>query len=159
MTAQLDGTTTIRTSIDVSVTPERAFSGFTEGFDSWWPREHHLLKADLKQVAVDPEVGGRLYEESVDGDVCVWGRVLTWDPPRTFAYSWLIGTDWAPPGPDARGSRVTVSFTPADGGTRVEVVHDQLDVHGEGWQSMRDAVGGPEGWPLLMMRFSALAES
>jgi uncharacterized protein YndB with AHSA1/START domain len=157
MTAQLNESTIVRTSIDVGVAPERAFRIFTEGIDSWWPRQHHLLKSDLKQVAVDPEVGGRLYEVSVDGEVCVWGRVLAWDPPRTFAYSWLIGTDWAPPGPDARGSRVTVSFTPADGGTHVDVVHDQLDVHGAGWESMRDAVGGPEGWPLLMAKFSAAA--
>jgi uncharacterized protein YndB with AHSA1/START domain len=155
MTAQLDNNATVRTTIDVSVAPERAFSVFTEGIDSWWPRQHHLLDGELKQVAMDPEVGGRLYEESVDGDLCVWGRVLVWDPPRIFAYSWLIGTDWAPPGADAQGSRVTVSFTPAEGGTHVEVVHDQLDVHGDGWESMRDAVGGKDGWPLLMAQFSA----
>ena len=159
MTAQVDNPTSVRTSIDVSVAPERAFSVFTDGIDSWWPREHHLLKSDLEKVAVDPEEGGRLYEESTGGEVCVWGRVLTWDPPRTFAYSWLIGTDWAPPGADAKGSRVTVSFTAAAGGTRVEVVHDQLDVHGEGWESMRDAVGGSQGWPLLMSQFAAVASA
>jgi uncharacterized protein YndB with AHSA1/START domain len=156
MTAHLDNTT-VRTSIDVSVAPERAFHVFTEGIDSWWPREHHLLNGELKQVAMDAEVGGRLYEESADGDVCVWGRVLTWDPPRTFSYSWLIGTDWAPPGADAQGSRVTVSFMAAEGGTHVEVIHDQLDVHGEGWEPMRDAVGGADGWALLMSRFAAAA--
>jgi uncharacterized protein YndB with AHSA1/START domain len=157
MTAQVDNTTTVRTSVDVGVAPERAFSVFTEGIDTWWPRQHHLLQGELKQVAVDPEVAGRLYEESVDGEVCVWGRVLIWDPPHTFAYSWLIGTDWAPPGDDAQGSRVTVSFTPIDDGTHVEVVHDQLDVHGDGWESMRDAVGGPEGRPLLVAQFAAVA--
>ena len=42
-----------------------------------------------------------------DGATCTWGRVLTWDPPRTFAFAWLVGPDWGVPADDAPGSRVT----------------------------------------------------
>ena len=46
-----------------------------------------------------------MWEENDAGSVCTWGRVLTWEPPRVFAFSWLIGPDWSVPGPDAEGSR------------------------------------------------------
>jgi len=31
--------------------------------------------------------------------------------------------------------------------TRVQLEHRNLDRHGPGWESMRDAVGHPNGWP------------
>ncbi|HEX3566777.1 MAG TPA: SRPBCC domain-containing protein [Acidimicrobiales bacterium] len=68
-------------------------------------------------------------------------------PSDDIAFSWLIGSDWAVPGPDAVGSRVTVTFSPTDAGTRVTLVHDQLDAHGPGWESIRDGVGSDGGWP------------
>jgi uncharacterized protein YndB with AHSA1/START domain len=109
----------------------------------------------LERVAVEPFVGGRMLEVSTTGKQCTWGRVLTWEPPSTFAFSWLIGPDWAVPAPDAKGSRVTVTFTATDDGTHVELVHDQLDAHGEGWETERDSAGGAEGWGSLLARFAA----
>jgi uncharacterized protein YndB with AHSA1/START domain len=147
-------TAEVRTAIVVPASPERAFEVFTSGLNGWWNREHHLQSGTLKDVGVEPFVGGRVWEENDAGDVCAWGRVLTWDPPATFAFAWLIGTDWAVPPPDAVGSRVTVTFTQLEAGTQVELVHDQLDAHGEGWETMRDGVGGPAGWPDLLRRFA-----
>ncbi|RZU74500.1 activator of Hsp90 ATPase-like protein [Micromonospora kangleipakensis] len=96
-----------------------------------------------------------LWEENDSGEVCTWGRVLTWDPPRTFAFTWLLGPDWQPPAADAAGSRVTVTFTPVDGGTRVDLVHDRLEAHGPGWERVRDAVAGDGGWPGLLRQYAA----
>ncbi|WP_319462072.1 SRPBCC domain-containing protein [Micromonospora sp. RTP1Z1] len=146
--------TVVRASVDIAATPERAFTVFTSGIDRWWIRSHHLLPGELKEVGVDPQVGGRLWEENDAGDVCTWARVLTWDPPRTFAFAWLIGPDWKVPAPDATGSRVTVSFTPTDTGTRVDLVHDQLDAHGAGWEGIREGVGGGGGWRGLLRQFA-----
>lgn len=154
MTVQTDDSTSVRSTIDVAVPPERAFAVFTDGLDTWWPRTHHVQSGELKRVWMEPHVGGDLLEENDAGDVCVWGRVLAWDPPRAFAFSWLIGTDWAPPAPDAPGSRVTVTFTPTPAGTHVELVHDQLDVHGDDWRAMRDAVGSEGGWPQGLKLFA-----
>jgi len=39
--------------------------------------------------------------------------------------------------------------------TRVELEHRNLDRHGEGWESVRDSVGSPQGWPVGL---EALAE-
>jgi uncharacterized protein YndB with AHSA1/START domain len=154
MTNQTDDSTVVRTSVDVTVAPDRAFTVFTDGIDRWWTRAHHVQSGELKEIGVDPRVGGRMWEENDAGDVCTWGRVLTWDPPTTFAFSWLIGPDWAVPGPDAVGSRVTVTFSPTDGGTRVTLVHDQLDAHGPGWESVRDGVGSDGGWPGGLRQFA-----
>lgn len=148
--------TEVRTSIEVPVSPERAFEVFTKGINGWWTREHHVQSGTLKDIGIEPFAGGRLWEENDAGDVCTWGRVLTWDPPAGFSFSWLIGTDWAVPGPDAVGSRVTVTFTEVAHGALVELVHDRLDAHGEGWESVRDGVGSPGGWPAGLAQFAAV---
>jgi uncharacterized protein YndB with AHSA1/START domain len=155
MTAQTDNATIVRTSVEVMAPPERAFEVFTAGIDRWWDRAHHVQSGELKAVGVDPHVGGRVWEENDAGDVCAWGRVLTWDPPREFAFSWLIGPDWGVPPPDAVSSRVTLTFTPRGTGTLVTLVHDRLDAHGPGWDGIRDAVASDQGWPAGLRRFAA----
>ena len=155
MTTHTDETSLVRTTIDVSVPPDRAFEVFTTGIDSWWTRAHHVQTGELKEMGVDPFVGGRMWEENDAGEVCTWGSVLTWSPPLVFAFSWLIGPDWAVPGPDAPGSRVTVTFTPTATGTSVTLIHDQLDAHGPGWESVRDGVGSDAGWPAGLRQFAA----
>ena len=155
MTTHTDETSLVRTTVDVSVPPDRAFEVFTTGIDSWWTRAHHVQAGVLRQIGVDPYVGGRMWEENDAGEVCTWGRVLTWSPPREFAFSWLIGPDWAVPGPDAAGSRVTVTFVPTTTGTSVTLIHDQLDAHGPGWETVRDGVASDGGWPAGLRQYAA----
>jgi uncharacterized protein YndB with AHSA1/START domain len=159
MTAHAGNSTEVRTSVDVTVAPEVAFDVFTTGIDRWWNRGHHLLSGELKEVGVEPRSGGRLWEENEAGEICTWGRVLTWDPPRTFAFSWLISVDFSVPTPDAVGSRVTVTFTPTASGTQVTLVHDQFENHGPGWENMRDGVGSEGGWPSGIRRYAEVAET
>ena len=54
--------------------------------------------------------------------------------------------------------RRDVTFT-AKGPNRTRVVleHSKLDAHGEGWEQLRDAVGGPDGWPLGLDAFAKAA--
>lgn len=149
--------TEVRTAVDVPVSPARAYAVFTTGLDTWWNRGHHLLDGDLAEVGIEPVVGGAVWERSVDGRTCTWGRVVQWEPGVVFAFTWAIGPDWAVPAPEAPTSRVTVTFTPIEGGTRVELVHDQLDRHGDGWQRLRDSVAGPGGWSSHLAAFAATA--
>jgi uncharacterized protein YndB with AHSA1/START domain len=158
MTAPSRAATMVSATIDVAVTPARAFEVFTGRINDWWHPGHHLLDGDLKEVRIEPYVGGRIQEESVTGETCIWGRVLTWEPPQRYAFSWLINKDWAVPAPDAVGSRVTVTFTATETGTHVELVHDRLDIHGPGWESIRDSVGASGGWTGLIRRFADLVE-
>lgn len=159
MSAAVESNTSISASIDVAVARERAFDVFTAGLDRWWNRDHHLLSGELKRAVIEEGVGGRVYEESVDGEICEWGEVLAWDPPSSFAYSWRIGTDWAVPAKDAPYSVVTVTFTATETGTHVELTHSNLDAHGEGWQQMRDSVGSDGGWPGLLELYATALRS
>lgn len=156
MTTETGTDTTITASVDVRCTPDRAFELFTGGINRWWHPDHHILAGDLKEVRMDPFVGGSVWEESVTGETCAFGRVLTWEPPGTFAFAWLIGPDWEPPAPDAPGSTVTVTFSPTAGGTHVELVHSDFDVHGPGWEAERGAMGSTDGWSAGLQRFAAL---
>jgi hypothetical protein len=37
-------------------------------------------------------------------------------------------------------------------------VHRHIERHGAGWQSLRDGLEAPEGWPLYLARFEALTQ-
>ena len=76
--------------------------------------------------------------------------------PGLVRLLWLIGPDWGVRGPDASGSRVTVTFTPvAARAPASTLVHDQLDAHGPGWEGVRDGVGSDGGWPAGLRKFAA----
>jgi uncharacterized protein YndB with AHSA1/START domain len=148
--------TFVRTRITVQAPIERAFRVFTEGIGTWWPPEHHILRADLAEMVFEPRVGGNIYDRGVDGSECRWARVLAYEPPTRVVFSWDINTGWQIETDHERTSEIEVRFT-AEGPdvTHVELEHRNLDRHGEGWEAMRDAVGSPGGWNLE--RFAKVA--
>jgi uncharacterized protein YndB with AHSA1/START domain len=139
--------TTARASVTVHAPVERAFSVFTDGIDSWWPREHTIGEAELREMVLETMVGGRAYGVGVDGSESDWGRVLAYEPPSRIVISWDISLAWKHEPDPARASEFEVRFIP-DGPdrTRVELEHRHLERHGEGWESMRAAVGSEGGW-------------
>lgn len=148
MTLQTAGTS-VRTSVVVNASPERAFSVFTDGIGTWWNPDHHLLEGELAEMVFEPRVGGHVVDRGVDGSECRWARVLAYEPPHRLVISWDISLKWEIETDLERTSEVEVRFTPeGDGRTLVELEHRHLDRHGEGWEGMRDAVGSPEGWSL-----------
>jgi uncharacterized protein YndB with AHSA1/START domain len=98
-------------------------------------------------MVFEPRVGGHIIDRGTDGSECRWARVLAYDPPHLVCFSWDINLRWQLETDPAKTSEVEVTFTP-DGPerTRVVLTHRNLDRHGDGWQSMRDAVGS--GWSL-----------
>ncbi|MDQ6731968.1 MAG: SRPBCC family protein [Actinomycetota bacterium] len=126
---------------------ERAFEVFTAGIGSWWPKENHILDAELAEMVVEPGVGGRIYDVGVDGSESHWARVLAYEPPRRFVFSWDITTRWTLETDPARCSEIEVRFiVESPQRTRVELEHRGIERHGEGWESMHGAVGSPHGW-------------
>ena len=154
--AQLQDSVTV--SVTTTASPDRAFEVWTAEIGSWWDPDHHVLPGTVTAMGVDPFVGGRLWDTNTEGQTCVWGRVLRWEPGVVFAFAWLVGPDWRVPHPDAPASRVTVTFTEQDGGTLVELVHDQISAHGPGWESVYAGVGSPGGWPSGVRHFAEVAE-
>jgi uncharacterized protein YndB with AHSA1/START domain len=147
--------TSVRTEVTVKASQERAFKVFTEEMASWWHPDHHLIQGELQTMVVEPRQGGRIYDLATDGSECSWARVLAYDPPSRFVFSWDISPRWEIETDLEKTSEVEVTFTPEDDQTtRVTLEHKHLDRHGEGWEGERDAVGSPGGWPDGLRRFA-----
>jgi len=114
-------------SVTVRCPPATAFHRFTEDMAAWWPLATHHVGDNPQICVLEGRVGGRLYERNGAGVECVWGKVEQWDPPRRLVFSWQVKC-----AADETPQRVAVTFTPAAGGTRVELVHS-------GWETLRDA--------------------
>jgi uncharacterized protein YndB with AHSA1/START domain len=154
MTTQVDETT-VTTAVDVHAPVEHAFRVFTEGIGTWWNPDHHILQAELAEMVFEPHVGGNIIDRGTDGSECRWSRVLAYEPPHRVCFSWDISVRWELETDPAKTSEIEVTFTAAGPDlTRVVLTHRHLHRHGDGWESMRDAVGS--GWSLTA--FAAAAE-
>jgi hypothetical protein len=71
--------------------------------------------------------------------------VISWD----ISPQWQIETDLE------KTSEVDVRFIPeTPERTRVELVHRDLDRHGDGWEAVREGVDSEGGWPTYLRRFA-----
>jgi uncharacterized protein YndB with AHSA1/START domain len=149
----------VKKSITVTASVEHAFEVFTAGYDTWWPRTHHIGKSPMKEAIIETRVGGRCYTKQVDGTECDWGRILEWDPPHRVVLAWQITHAWGYEPDLAKSSEVEIRFTPeADGTTRVDLEHRHFERMGTGGPTMRVAVDSPGGWGSLLDLFKARAE-
>jgi uncharacterized protein YndB with AHSA1/START domain len=147
--------TSVRTSIVVGAPIERAFKVFTEDFDRIKPREHNMLGVDIQETVLEPLAGGRIFDRGVDGSECHWARVLAFEPPDRFVFSWDISPRWQVETDLEKSSEVEVRFIAETAErTRVELEHRHLDRQGNGWESARDGVAGDQGWPLYLKRYA-----
>ena len=145
-------------SITVKASAEHAFNVFTAGFDTWWPRTHHIGKSAMKKAVIEPFAGGRCYSEQADGTDCPWGTVTAWEPPRRLVFAWQITHDWGFEPDLSKASEVEVLFTPQpDGSTRVDLEHRHLGRMGAGAAAMRTAVSSEGGWGMLLELFARRA--
>lgn len=152
--------TSVEKSVTVRASIDHAFRIFTERLELWWPRTHHIGKAEMAGATVEQKEGGRWYERGVDGSECDWGRVLVWSPPRKVVLSWQITPSWTYEPDPEQASRIEVTFHDlGNGTTRVDLVHSELERHGKGWEALRDAVSSEGGWSGILARYLASAEA
>ena len=152
--------TSIRHSVVVEAPQERAFRVFVEQFDRVKPREHNMLAVEIAESVFEPEAGGRVYDRGVDGSEYQWARVIAYEPPERLVFSWDISPEWQLETDPARSSEVEVRFvaeTPDR--TRVKLEHRHLDRHGDGWEGLRPALDGDQGWPLYLGRYTELVSA
>jgi hypothetical protein len=159
MTADPSTDFPVRKSVTVKTSVAHAFKVFTDGFDTWWPRGHHIGNSPMKKAVIEGFAGGRCYSEQIDGTDCPWGTVLVWEPPLRLVLAWQITPTWKFEPDIARSSEVEVTFTPQDdGSTYVELEHRYFHRHGEGFEAMRAGVGSPDGWGALMQIYATRVE-
>lgn len=134
------------------------FDVFVRTMGVWWPVQPFSAGGDrVRDVTVEPEVGGRVYETWADGTTCVWGELLAWQPPRLFCMTWTM---------TPKPTEVELTFTALGPKlTRVAVEH-------RGWEAMTDeelsrdcalpggyASGGYSiGWSRILACFVPAAE-
>jgi uncharacterized protein YndB with AHSA1/START domain len=149
----------IRHHVVVDAPVDRAFAVFVERFGDFKPREHNMLAVPIEETVFEQQVGGNIVDRGTDGTECRWARVRVFEPPHRVVCSWDIGPQWqVEPNPD-QTSEVEVTFV-ADGPdrTRVELEHRNIERHGPGWEAMAEGVGGDQGWPLYLARYSGLID-
>ncbi|MHB8684393.1 MAG: SRPBCC family protein [Dehalococcoidia bacterium] len=147
---------TIRRSVTVDAPIGKAFTVFTERFDTWWPRSHKIGAVELRQAVLECRQGGRWYEIGVDGSECEWGRVLQWDPPNRLVLAWQIDGTWHFD-PELL-TQVEVRFvTEGPNRTRVALEHRNLDRFGDSQDQIRTAFDSPGGWTGLLGAFAERA--
>ena len=158
MTNTTEALTPVRKTITVKATVDHAFKVFTDGFDTWWPRSHHIGKQPMVKAVIESRAGGRCFGREADGTECDWGRVLTWEPPNRFVLAWQIGPTWQYEPDLNKASEVEVRFTAEpDGLTRVDLEHRHFERHGEGAGNVRSGVDSPNGWGGLLQTYAARA--
>jgi uncharacterized protein YndB with AHSA1/START domain len=152
--------TTVNATIEVNAPQQRAFEVFTRDFGAFKPPEHNLLAVPIAETVVETHVGGHIIDRGTDGSECRWARVLAYEPPDRFVFSWDISPYWQVETDQDKTSEVEVTFTAlAHDRTRVDIEHRYLDRHGDGWTGVRDGVSAAEGWPLYLTRYAGLLSS
>jgi uncharacterized protein YndB with AHSA1/START domain len=147
----------IRQAVTVDADPTVAFAGFTEGIGAWWPREYTWSGPLLQRVAMEPRLGGFCYEVGTTGMRLDWGRLSVWQPPERLAFTWQVGPDRVPEPNPAHASEVQVAFRRAAGGrTRVTVIHDGWERHGEAGASYRRGFADAGGWARILGAYAAV---
>ena len=150
------GLAPVRKSIVVRATAADAFQIFTDDIDGWWPRTHHIGKAPMRRVIVEPRAGGRCFTEQIDDTECDWGTVLVWEPPSRLVFAWQVTHEWGFQPDVASASEVEVRFTPVGAeSTRVDLEHRHFERQGAGAQAMRAGVDTPNGWNGMLQLFAA----
>jgi uncharacterized protein YndB with AHSA1/START domain len=159
MPSEIVAEPSVRRSVRVRASVERAFRVYTAELDSWWPKTHHIGSSPMTRAIMEGRVGGRCYSEQADGTECPWGQVLVWEPPLRFVMAWQVSPTWQFEPDLARCSEVEVNFTPVDDGTTlVELEHRYFSRHGEGFAAMREQVNAAGGWGSLLEAFKGKAE-
>jgi uncharacterized protein YndB with AHSA1/START domain len=133
----------VERSISVDWDPSTAFRRFVLNFGKWWPwRTHSVGGERVKTIVFEPAVGGRIFEEHIDGRRFQWGQVLEWDPPSRVKFTFHAGR--AP----ETAQEVEVRFIPEKQGTRVELVASNWEKWGP--KATRARRGYDLGWAYIL---------
>jgi hypothetical protein len=129
--------------IQVRCEPARAFAAFTEEIARWWPlATHSVAQENSKACAIEPWLGGRVFETDALGNEHLWGRITRWQPPFGFAMTWHPGR-----GPET-AQRVSLRFAAQGEGTLVTLIHDGWEALTERAENVRASYD--QGWEKVL---------
>ena len=147
----------VRKNFVVNAPVAHTFKTFTEHFNAWWPRSHHIGDQGFTAI-IEPRAGGRWFEKLDDGRECDWGSVVAWEPPSRLLLTWDLDSNFQY-NPEL-GTEVEVLFiaeTPER--TRVEFEHRKLERYGDKAEAMRATFDSQGGWTGILAEFAKAAEA
>lgn len=143
MTTQVEKPEPVVREVSVSWKPEEAYRRFVNEFSKWWPIKTHSIGGPrIKRVVFEAKVGGRIYEEHIDGRRFQWGKVLDLDPPRRARFT------FHPSRPENTAQTIELRFHPEGSGTRLELIATGWENWGKGAERARR--GYQMGWGLVL---------
>ena len=105
-----------------------------------------------RTIEIEPREGGSFILRMPDGGVDVKGQVVTWDPPRRLAVTWLL--DWIEDMRDL--PECLVSYDIAQAGEAIRLT--MTEAHQ--WEVPDDLLsGGRAGWPAILSSLKSLLET
>jgi uncharacterized protein YndB with AHSA1/START domain len=127
----------------IAATPEKVWEGLVSREPNCIIFSGAELQADFKPGGVLAWVGA-----GPDGkpETYVRGKVLRFEPPRVFQYTFAIGQN-------DQASRATIELVPETEATKVTVTHDEWVVDDPAYVSCSD------GWPRILSRLKTLLET
>jgi len=133
--------------LEVPLPIDQAFELFTKGISTWWPlhKGHSVGGKDSLACMFEEKVGGRLYETTRDGSEHLWGTIQVWEPP------YRLVTTWHPGSTPECGTRLEVSFTEGETGTRVKLHHSGWEARGTEADRFRE--GYESGWEGVLAQY------
>ncbi|MDX1554764.1 MAG: SRPBCC domain-containing protein [Xanthomonadales bacterium] len=111
----------LEATIDIATTPSEAFRIFTEETDAWWQHGGKYRPMMQGKMMFEPGVGGRLLQRNRNRDYEL-GAVLSWEPGEVLEFEWRLDNF-----EEGQLTRVRITFTPIDTGTRLHVRHSGWD--------------------------------
>jgi len=137
-------------TVTVRCAPDVAFRVFTADIGRWYPLAIYSVRPAV-DCALEPFVGGRLFEVDADGRETLWGSVTEWNPPHRLRLAWHARAS------EAEAQEIDISFRPVSGGTEVRLAHDgweRLQVEAAEWRDRYDG-----GWvEVFERRYKAFAD-
>lgn len=133
----------IELEITIAAPIERVWQCLTAETSDWWPAGH-FANGDSKNYTLEPWIGGRMYEESGDGNGVLWYTVIRIAAPQTIELAGQTSITWG--GPST--SILTLNLKSEGEGTVLQLTdaafgHVSEDDGTEGgWRSLMEAFKG-----------------
>jgi hypothetical protein len=145
----------IKRKITVGTSRETAFDKFVNYLNDWWPKEYTWSGQKLKEIAIEPRVGGMCFETGPYGFHCNWGRVTGYREGEWIELTWQISPKRVPEPDPQKASRISVNFiahSPSE--TLVDFEHSDFSNHGDGSDEYLKAMDSESGWDYIFQKYA-----
>jgi uncharacterized protein YndB with AHSA1/START domain len=138
----------IKLEIEINKPPEVVWQSLTAGISEWWPKAFYVGTSP-KRFAIEPEVGGRVFEDWGDGEGGLFGVVTVFEANRMLQWAGDMSADFGGPArsvttfrlsPTRHGKSTTLAFRDTPYGLLSDGAVQGLQ---EGWSFLLNACFKP----------------